>query len=109
LFIADQNNHRIRRVCYNSSTCSTTGIEQFANSNEVNVYPNPNNGSFIVEPQNTLYNVHCTVYDINGKVVLSQSISGKTSIDANALNEGVYNISISSNEVVINKRIVIVK
>ena len=86
------------------------GIEQYANNEiEVNIYPNPNNGSFVIEPQNTLYNVHCTVYDVNGKVVLSQAITGKTSIDAGSLNDGVYNISLQSNEGVVNKRLVIVR
>ncbi len=87
----------------------TTGINKLVRSNELNIYPNPNNGSFVIEPQNTLYNVHCTVYDVNGKAVLSQTINGKTTIDAGSLNEGVYNISLQSNEGVINKRLVIVR
>jgi hypothetical protein len=49
------------------------------------------------------------VYDVNGKLVLNQTISGKTTIDASSLNEGVYNISLLSNEGVINKRLVIVR
>ena len=89
---------------------AATGIEQIANNSiEINIYPNPNNGSFVIEPQNTLYNVHCTVYDVNGKVVLTQSINGKTNIDASSLNEGVYNVSLQSNEGVVNKRVVIVR
>jgi hypothetical protein len=48
------------------------------------------------------------VYDVNGKLVLSQIINGKTTIDASSLNEGVYNIIIISNEGVVNKRLVIV-
>jgi hypothetical protein len=49
------------------------------------------------------------VYDVNGKMVLSQTINGKTNIDASSLSEGVYNISIISNEGVVNKRVVIVR
>ena len=81
-----------------SSSTHTTGLKQLAGSNNVTIYPNPNNGSFVIEPQNTLYNVHCTVYDVNGKAVLTQTITGKTSIDASGLNEGVYNINLQSNE-----------
>jgi sugar lactone lactonase YvrE len=106
LYIADNYNNRIRKV----TNVAAAGIEQYANNEiEVNIYPNPNNGSFVIEPQNTLYNVHCTVYDVNGKVVLSQAITGKTSIDAGSLNDGVYNISLQSNEGVVNKRLVIVR
>ena len=109
IYVVDSLNNLLRRVCFNSCP-ATTGIEQFANTNEqVNIYPNPNNGSFVIEPQNTWYNVHCTMYDVNGKSVLSQTITGKTSIDAGSLSEGVYNISIINNEGVVNKRLVIVK
>jgi len=87
----------------------TTGIQQLAGNNEqVNIYPNPNNGSFVIEPSSNTKQT-LLVYDVNGKQVLSQTINGKTSIDASNLNEGVYNINIISNEGVINKRLVIVK
>jgi hypothetical protein len=47
------------------------------------------------------------VYDVNGKLVLSQTINGKTTIDASNLSEGVYNLSIISSEGVVNKKLVI--
>ncbi|HEX7413469.1 MAG TPA: T9SS type A sorting domain-containing protein [Bacteroidia bacterium] len=92
----------------NTSRQVGNGIKQYTNGNAVNIYPNPSNGSFVMEPNNTTKQT-MQVYDVNGKMVLSQSINGKTSIDANSLNEGVYNISIISNEGVINKRLVIVR
>ena len=97
------------QLCIATSLVNTTSVKQIKNNNELNIYPNPNNGSFVIESQNTLYNVRCTVYDVNGKVVLSQTINGKTTIDASSLNEGVYNISLQSNEGVVNKRVVIVR
>ena len=85
------------------------GIEQFSNnSNVVNIYPNPNNGSFVIEP-NSAIKVTMQVYDVNGKLVLNQIINGTTIIDAGSLNAGVYNINLISNDGVINKRMVIVK
>ncbi len=107
LYIADDFNNCIRKICF--SSCTTTDIEQFASINEqVNIYPNPNNGSFVIEPSSTTKQT-VQLYDVNGKLVLSQSINGKTNIDANILNEGVYNISLQSNEGVVNKRLVIVR
>ena len=93
----------------NTSNCTESGIVLYTVNNTVIIYPNPTNGSFVIEQQNTLYNVHCTVYDINGKLVLTQTINGKTTIDASSLSEGVYNISLISNEGVVNKRLVIVR
>ena len=90
-------------------TCGTSSIKQFANTNEqITIYPNPTNGSFVIEPSNAT-KLTMQVYDINGKQVLSQTINGKTTIDASSLNEGVYNISLQSNEGVVNKRLVIVR
>ena len=49
------------------------------------------------------------VYDVNGKMVLTQSINGKTAIDARGLGEGIYNINIISAEGLVSKRLVIVR
>jgi hypothetical protein len=42
-------------------------------------------------------------------MVLSQLINGKVTIDASNLSEGIYNISIISNEGMVNKKLVIVR
>ena len=49
------------------------------------------------------------VFDVNGKLVLSQTINGKTNIDATNLAEGVYNLSLINATGVVNKRLLIVK
>ncbi|HEX7413989.1 MAG TPA: T9SS type A sorting domain-containing protein [Bacteroidia bacterium] len=104
LYISDANNNRIRMVI----NVGQAGIEQVTGINgQVNVYPNPSNGSFVIEANNTKQTMQ--VYDVNGKLVLSQTINGKTTVDASSLNEGVYNISLISNEGVVNKRLVIVR
>ncbi|HEX7415522.1 MAG TPA: T9SS type A sorting domain-containing protein [Bacteroidia bacterium] len=93
----------------NTHGCAVaTGIEQYSASTNISIYPNPSNGSFVIEPNsNTKQTMQ--VYDVNGKLVLTQTINGKTTIDATALNEGVYNISLISNEGIVNKRVVIVR
>ncbi|HEX7412487.1 MAG TPA: T9SS type A sorting domain-containing protein [Bacteroidia bacterium] len=89
--------------------CDRASIEEYNYLlNNFRVYPNPNNGSFVIE-LNSSAKQTMQVYDVNGKMVLSQVINGKVIIDASNLNEGVYNISIISNEGVVNKRVVIVR
>lgn len=73
-----------------------------------NIYPNPNNGDFAIKLTNYT-NATLKMYDVNGKIVLSQIISDNATIDATHLTNGVYNISIISNQGSINKRIVITK
>ncbi len=93
----------------NVSDRHAAGIKQITSENNlINIYPNPNNGSFVIEPSRAAKQT-MQVYDVNGKLVLSQIINGKTTIDASSLSEGVYNISIISNEGIVNKKLVIVK
>ena len=91
------------------TNCSAAGIIQYpGNDNQVSIYPNPCNGMFTIETNATIKQT-IQFHDINGKIVLSQVISGKTIIDATTLNDGLYNLSTISNQGVINKRVVIAR
>jgi len=84
-------------------------IDEFRNPLFINIYPNPNNGTFNIET-NVTEKQNMQLFDVNGKLVLTQTINTKaTVINASQLAEGVYNISIISNEGVVNKKLVIVK
>ena len=86
-----------------------TGINQIASTtNQINLYPNPNNGNFTIETNNAEKQT-ISIFDINGKLVLSQTINGASYIDASNLNAGVYNLNAVSKQGVVNKRLVIVK
>jgi CRISPR/Cas system-associated protein endoribonuclease Cas2 len=95
-------------VFYRCIPYAVTGMQQVAdNNNRVNIYPNPSKGNFSIETYFTEKQT-MQMYDINGNLVLSQTITGKTNIDVANLNEGVYNISIISKGGVLNKKLVIV-
>ena len=86
-----------------------TGIAKFNTQNSTfKIFPNPAQNNFTLEVSNS-EKQNLVVYDVNGKQVLSQTISGTTTIDASNLSQGVYNISISSNQSVVNKKLVVVK
>lgn len=84
------------------------GINQVSGNKQISIYPNPNNGNFVVET-NTSAKQTMQLFDVNGKLILTQTIIGKTNIDASNLAEGVYNLSITNNDSIINKRLVIVR
>ena len=86
-----------------------SGVERIANNTtQINIYPNPSNGNFVIETNlDTKQTVH--IYDENGKVVLTQNINGTSTINASSLNEGIYTVSLTNNEGIVNKRVVIVK
>ncbi len=72
----------------------TTGI--YSNNQKINmvyVYPNPNNGNFILEYQLTSANAVLEVKDFLGRNVFKQNIigkDGKQSVDASYLSNGMY-------------------
>jgi hypothetical protein len=95
-------------VFYRCVPYTLLGISTFNAQQTISIYPNPAQNNFIIETtkadEQTL-----EVFDINGKHVLVQTINTKTIIDVSNLSAGVYNISVTSNNGVINKRLVIVK
>ncbi|HTA63476.1 MAG TPA: T9SS type A sorting domain-containing protein, partial [Bacteroidia bacterium] len=89
----------------NSNGCAiATRINQITDiNNKVNIYPNPINNNFTIETNNTDKQT-LQIFDVNGKLVLTQTINGKTNIDASNLAEGVYNLSLINPSAVVNKR-----
>ena len=105
LYITDYGNSVIRKV---SNVGQTAGIKTTDNSVPINLYPNPSNGSFILETHSS--NIQTlNISDVNGKVVLSQNVAGKTMLDVRTLLEGVYSIAIINSFGIYNKTLVIVK
>ena len=100
--------------CKNNATATVNvtcavGIRQFNSlSSSIQIYPNPANGIFTVET-NTDEKLLMRVYDLSGKMVLSETVSGTAKINANSLNEGAYFINVAGAQGSINKRLVIVK
>jgi lysozyme len=89
--------------------CSTTGIKPNNLNNAFAIYPNPASNSFQIDYPAINAEAVLSIYDLNGKLVLTQTMINKTTIDVSNLSEGIYNISILSNEGVANKRLLIVK
>ncbi len=85
----------------------TTGIKGIS-SKQILIYPNPSAGNFVIET-NSSEKQFMQVYDVTGKVVLSQTLTGKSIIDASNLSEGVYNLCITGSQGKENKRLVIAK
>lgn len=88
----------------------TTGISSTTSKNlSISLYPNPTSGEISIESSST-EKQFLQIFDIAGKLLLSKPFpSGKSTIEANALPQGIYNVSISSNEGISNKKLVILK
>lgn len=98
-------------TCSATSSCVmvlTTGIQELDNAS-IDVYPNPNGGSFTVNLRNSGSYV-LQLSDVLGKTVLSQPAQqGKTLVNAQGLPEGVYTLTVSGANGVSTRRLVITK
>ena len=82
-----------------------TGISMLQMA-EVKIFPNPANDKLIIECENIKQN-NVILYDMTGKEVLNQNIHGRTEININNLQKGIYIVSIvSENEAVGNFKMV---
>lgn len=92
------------------SAAHTTFIRNVAGDvSEIKVYPNPSN-SFIYLEGVSSGEVVCSLYDIHGKLVKQLTYKNTpVSVNVTDLSEGVYNLSVSTQRGVVNKRLVIIK
>ncbi len=105
------NNNAYSSMVYVNVFNGLSSISQYSNLNtNISVYPNPNNGVFnlsISQLENEKTN-SIEVYNLIGECVHRQIIaSADCLIDLSSLQNGIYNLSIISNEGVVNKSVVI--
>ena len=85
---------------------SSTGVNEINDfTNSISIYPNPNNGEFIIDYLKGVSSTHqIIIMDILGKVVYSETILEhykpfKASIKLHGFEEGVYILRISNKDV----------
>ncbi|MEO8762340.1 MAG: T9SS type A sorting domain-containing protein, partial [Bacteroidia bacterium] len=87
---------------------TSLGIKNINEDKTFSIYPNPTNASFTIET-NTSVKQTLQIVDVNGRIVLTQTINGTSTINTGNLAEGVYNASLMGDEGIINKKLVIVR
>ena len=90
------------------------GINSISNSEATAaVYPNPSNGSFIIEfGDKELTNADLNIYDIAGKLVFAakQNVNnGQIKVGAQELNTGIYIVEVRNGEQVFRNKIIVQK
>ncbi len=70
-----------------------TGINDIKNSN-IKIYPNPTNNIINIEGLNKNENNTIQIFDVQGKLVITKTITEKGTIDLSELNKGVYVIKV---------------
>ena len=94
---------------------TTTGINnQYSlNYNQLNIYPNPNTGEFVIEMEITKpQDIQLRIFNILGQEIFTENIiniKGKYSkqINLNKHPTGIYNVQLLTDKAIINKKIVL--
>ena len=77
LYIADQNNFRVREVC----NCTVNAVPEIRHNSTMSIYPNPNNGEFAVSLPAANSSGTITITDLLGKVVQVQNFPAQNGIN----------------------------
>ncbi len=96
-----------------SINVTASGIKNYENNSaDINIYPNPNNGVFIVSV-NVLAdkkNTNITLTDITGRIVYKEQLdtsSGSLLINTRSLEKGTYFIQISNSQSSTIKKVIV--
>lgn len=81
-------------------------IQKMISNDQMQVYPNPANSNLTIET-NSGSKQTVQLYDVIGRMVLTQTVSGKATIDVRGLPGGIYNAVILSGDGLSAKRLVI--
>ena len=104
--VTGSNNGCISTYTFTENPAICEGINSFANNINITLYPNPNNGNFVIETT-SIEKQTLQIVDVTGKLVLQQTISGKTIIDASSLDNGIYFVQINTGEGFFTKKIIV--
>jgi hypothetical protein len=101
------NNNQKFRCIVTSSSCPNELISETAtlfvdnnlsvgniNNSNIKIYPNPTNNIINIEGLNKNENNTIHIFDVQGKLVITKTITEKGTIDLSELNKGVYVIKI---------------
>ncbi len=76
--------------------CNNLGTDAVATSKSVSIYPNPAKNEFYIQNGNKLSGkVDVEIYDVTGKLLSSQKVSGTEKISTQQLSHGMYIVKVS--------------
>lgn len=88
-----------------TTICSSVGLDQIENKDEVLIYPNPSSQKLNIEHK-IFESTYATIFSMDGKKVLHQLINQQQSIDISSFTNGIYLLQITNekNEVLYTKK-----
>ncbi len=97
-------------IVVNVNICD--GINELSNNSGFSLYPNANNGKFIIQLDNAQEPLNCKleVFDMLGKEIYSSSLSdSKTEVDLSGKSKGMYFLKIYREDIMIGVKKIIIQ
>ncbi len=96
--------------CVDTSVCfvSTVGVNDDLITNRIHIYPNPNNGQFIIDFDMANREI-VEIYNASGSLVFSQSLNQNKLLLTTDWPDGIYYLKINSYDNIYAKRLIIQK
>lgn len=85
-----------------AATLSITNV----NSTSFIMYPNPNNSGIITINTSHTGAINLEIFDAVGKRILNEKLTNNT-VDISALNPGLYHVSLTQNNIITNKKLIV--
>ncbi len=89
--------------------CAVLSVSSEELSAVINIYPNPSKGTFYINNSGVITLNNAEVYDINGRLIMQKPLANTplNQIDLTNVSNGVYFLTIRSNEASITKKLII--
>ncbi len=85
---------------------NNTNVPQNEVTQKIKIFPNPNNGKFIIQ-NNLQTNTDIVIYNLNGEKVYESRVNDNNTIDISNLTKGMYFLKIiKSNNIFVEKIII---
>lgn len=88
---------------------STVGVNEIVPGNDLNIYPNPNDGLFWIDANGMKGDVVADVFSADGRCILSQALAGNSRIKLDLTNQakGIYLVRLYNGTTSAHSRVVI--
>lgn len=85
-----------------------TGTQNVVGDNIARIYPNPNNGTFVIELKNTSDNADVKLFDLTGRLVYSaKENSNLIHVNMNQINAGMYVVEVKADGLISRTKITV--
>jgi len=105
IYVSDMRNNLIRKAYMGSPT----GIEQYNNTNELNIYPNPSAGSINITVALSDVADYIRIIDMQGSIVYEtqNTDAGEVKLDISSYNKGIYFVMAKIGNNIENKKLIV--